>query len=272
MNEAVRDQYFTLNVEILESLGAGAVTRLFPSSLVSVRRNREYLAKKFFDAYTGHGIKPLIIIGHSKGGLETLATLLAYPQFVEQGIVSQAILVQSPLMGNAFNDRQGLVGRTISNFLSVSPGHFSLGTAEINSMIEDRIDRLPRTTRSRLSRAVSYVVSSEAPERHSRALRLSNRALKIDIDFDGLVAKLDMWIPNFGTVIGDLKADHIEYVLGKELLLGERFDPEKIKAFTTSLVLNAFQNQNGDSREYKNLTERLKTYRKNNPLCERLIR
>ena len=272
MNEAARDHYMVLNAEFLKKMGAGAVSTLFPSSLSAVSSNRQMLAEKFIEIYQSGGEKPLILIGHSKGGLEVLATILAFPQFVENKIVSTAILVQAPLLGNAFLDRQGFAGKLVSTALGFSPGHHSLSTNEINKVISGQLEKLPSKTRATLSRAVKYVVSEQAPEQFSRALKISSLATKIDIEYDGLVAKHDMWLTDFGTVIGDLKADHLEYVLGKETFLGDKYNPKKVGAFTMALVLHALRSRNSShASEYRDLTNKLDEQRRANPLCERKL-
>lgn len=272
MNEAARDHYLVYNAEFLKKLGAGGATTLFPSSFASVGNNRKYLADKFNEIYQAGGGKPLILIGHSKGGLEALATLLAYPQFVENKIVASAIIVQSPLLGNAYIDRQGFAGRIFSHALELSPGHYSLSTTEVKKVISDEIEKLPPKTRATLSRAVKYVVGSVPPEQFSRALKISSYALRIDVEYDGLVAKHDMWISDFGTVIGDLKTDHLEHVLGKEIFLGEKYNAKKVEAFTMALVLHALRSRNSvHMREYRELTRKLDEHRTQNPLCERKL-
>jgi hypothetical protein len=63
--------------------------------------NADLLYEKICSQATFQG-KKLILLGHSKGGVEALYAILKYPQLVTEGIVDRVVLIQSPVQGSRF--------------------------------------------------------------------------------------------------------------------------------------------------------------------------
>lgn len=255
-NELVRAEYFDLNIRTLQDLGAQAVSRFFPSSFVAASKNREIIRDQLKKLFVQGGSRPIVLIGHSKGGLESLATILEYPQLVDKGIVSDVILFQAPIGGNHLLDSQGLAKRLLANSLFLLSGFSSLQTPAIRAIIVDKIRKLPQAQRERLSRVVKYVVSHESVSRMGRALQWASTLTPMTQKYDGLVAQQDMWIPHFGVILGDIKnADHLELVLSRKSVIADNISPERVRAFTKSLITNLFKSHNPENLEYRRLTE-----------------
>jgi pimeloyl-ACP methyl ester carboxylesterase len=274
-NEAGRDHYFQWNAEMLREMGATHVDLMFPSSMRAAADNLARVRDRILRAYYEGGEKPVVVMGHSKGGLEVLATLLAYPDLVTKGIVANAVLIQAPIGGNTLLDQRGLIGRLYAKALSIPLASFrSLMTPGINSIISDRIEELTASKAElrAVSRVVRYVISHKEVEESGAAIRAASKVIPHQIPNDGLVAKMDMWIPGFGTILGDLYIDHLEVVLGKSVrFIAENVERARVRAFTKSLIINLMKSRNPDNREYRKLTE-MATVRRTGPFkCEHIF-
>lgn len=257
-NELARDHYFQLNVQTVREMGANAET-FFPSSLNSAAGNIEALRLAVLKTYRDGGNKPVVLIGHSKGGLESLATVLQHPELVREGVVANVVTVQSPIGGNALGDQSGPLARILAQVISLaSPSFRSLQTAGIRSVIADRIDQMSEAEKSdyrMISRVVRYVISHKEAVDSSIGIQKLAKLASPTIQNDGLVAKQDMWIRGFGTILGELYLDHLEGVVGRRVpSVVENFQIERIRAFTTSLVLNLMKSRNTQNHEYRDLT------------------
>ncbi|CAN5449879.1 hypothetical protein BH10BDE1_BH10BDE1_06970 [soil metagenome] len=275
-NEFGRDHYFQWNVEMLAEMGAGSVRTFFPSSLKAAGANLAEVREQIVRSYRDSGGRPVVVMGHSKGGLETLATLLKYPELVTEGIVANAILIQAPVGGNTLLDQRGLLGRLYAKALSLPAEAFrSLRTPGINAIVAERIEELTdsKAELRAVSRVVRYVISHKEVEDSGAGIRLASQFLPHKIPNDGLVAKIDMWIPGFGTILGDLYIDHLEVMLGKSVrFVADNVERARVRAFTKSLILNLMKSRNPDNREYRQLTEIATARRTGAPLkCELLF-
>ncbi len=257
-NELARDHYFQTNVQVVREMGAFAKT-FFPSSLRSAAGNIESLRHAVLDAHREGGGKPVVLIGHSKGGLESLATVLAHPELIREGVVANVVTVQSPIGGNALGDQSGTVARLLARAIALSsPSFRSLQTEGIRSVIADRISEMSESEKADyrlVSRAVRYVISHKDVADSSLGIQKLAKLASPAILNDGLVAKQDMWIPGFGTILGELYLDHLEAVVGRPVSgVVESFYADRVRAFTTSLVLNLMKSRNPKNREYRALT------------------
>lgn len=274
-NEAGRDHYFQWNAEMLGEMGATTVETFFPSSLRAAGDNLNDVRERILRTYRESGGKPVVIFGHSKGGLETLATLLAYPELVTEGIVANAVLIQAPVGGNTLFDQRGPLGRILALALSIPVASFrSLLTPGINSIVADRIREMTESKAEwrAVSRVVRYVISHKAVEDSGAGIRAASYVLPHQVPNDGLVAKMDMWIPGFGTILGDLYIDHLEVVLGKSVrFIADNVERARVRAFTKSLMIHLMKSRNPDNREYRKLTE-IAIARRNGPFkCEHVF-
>lgn len=238
MNEVVRSPYFAPNIDALASSGYSQQSVIFPPTLNSVEENRKILRDQFLKLYEAHDRLPLVVIGHSKGGLESLATVIWDLDLIQKGIIQDVIAIQSPLRGNSFTDEM------VNPFLQcvecvtskIYGGPRSLKTKNIRAVIEDSLAKLTAKQKKLLSSRVHYVISSKPRNEMSRILyQISEMTNHENREFDGLVMKKDMWIPGFGNVLMDLVADHVELLFEPHWVIGET-SVAKAKKFTTDLL------------------------------------
>ncbi len=238
MNELVRSPYFAPNLDALASNGYLHQTVIHPATLTSVEENRKILRDQFLKLYEANDRLPLVVIGHSKGGLESLATVIWDLDLIKKGIVQDVITIQSPLRGNSLADEMvnpllKCVECVASTFYE---GPRSVRTINIRVLIEDSIAKLTKPQKKLLSSRVHYVISSKPRDQMSRILyQLSSMTDHENKEFDGFVMKKDMWIPGFGNVLMDLVADHVELLFESHWMIGE-VPTEKSKKFTLDLL------------------------------------
>lgn len=210
--------YFKDNVETLRAMGVADVHVVFPSSTNSATDNIPLLKEKIVQLYAEGNGKPIILIGHSKGGLESVGLALANPELIRRRIIARVIAVQAPLAGchlGDLSDRLILIGKAMGEKLRFLDGLRSLRTSEIRDLIEDRVAQMRPADRNLVSSALLYVVSRQEIRKTSRLwsagslfMRFVHRA-----ENDGLVATHDMWIRGVGRVMGELVADHTELLI-----------------------------------------------------------
>ncbi|MBK7962584.1 MAG: hypothetical protein IPK04_16160 [Bdellovibrionales bacterium] len=242
-NEMARPYYLTDNVKALNRMGVTTVNKFFPSSFHSVVWNTKVIYEEIIRRHQETPGKPLVLIGHSKGGLEVLATVLEYPELVLDGIVKEVILIQAPLGGNTMADKQGPFNKLFLAAALSMTAYGSLQTPDINEVISKKIEGMDRETRGALSGVVKYITSSKPPKDMGGFLRTIAVRFNPRVSFDGLVATQDMSLPDFGSVIGDLKDfDHLETTLQLKLPLIGNLVPNRIVEFMVGLASHLIPN------------------------------
>lgn len=238
MNEIVRSPYFAPNIDALASSGYLHQSVIFPATVTSIEENRKILRDQFLKLYEANDRLPLVIIAHSKGGLESLATVIWDLDLIQKGIVQDVIAIQSPLRGNSLVDEMAnpflkCVECAVSKFYE---GPRSLKSKNIQELIEGSIAKLTTKQRQLLSSRVHYVISSKPRDQMSRILyQLSTLTDYEGKEFDGFVMKKDMWIPGIGNVLMDLVADHVELLFESNWVIGET-SAETSQKFTLDLL------------------------------------
>jgi pimeloyl-ACP methyl ester carboxylesterase len=243
-NETVRPIYLADNVKALRDIGVSTVNRFFPSSFHSPAWNTKIIYDEIHRLFRENGSKPLVLMGHSKGGLEVLATILEYPELIRGGIVTDVILIQAPVGGNTMADNQNRFKKAfLATALSLT-AYGSLQTADIQQSISQKINDLSPEDRAALSPVVKYIISSKEPERMGGFLGSIGKRFNPGVLFDGLVAHRDMWLPGFGTVIGDLKDfDHLESTLHMPLPFPLNSVPNRIRGFMLGVAAHIAQSR-----------------------------
>ena len=255
-NELARGHYFKFNIQSLREMGATFADSYFPSSFRAAGANLEALRAEVLRAFRQSGERPVMLFGHSKGGLESLALVLKYPELIRDGIVANVTLIQAPIGGNSLADESRLLTRLTARALRLAPGFHSLQTVGINSLIKDKIDKLRPEDLRLVSRAVRYVVSHKDSADASFVIHAVTRALGHQPKNDLLVAKSDMWIPGFGTILGSLYINHFEVVMGRAIpLIAENLTYDYVRAFTESMIVNLLRSRNRNTLQYRFLTE-----------------
>jgi len=230
MNELIF-HYFSHNKKALADSGI-STSILAPPSSMSLTLSLPWLNSQFEDIHS-RTKKPLIVIGHSFGGVRALATIIKYPSLISTGVVARLVTVQSSVNGattlDASNGGSDLF-KTIVSLLKFS----KVSTAEIQKLILIAFVQLDEEQQNLVSTAVYYFKASVEPE--NLGLLYRNSAINNQIlvgPNDGLVATRDMTVPYFGSTIGSLHGDHTRFVNHREGY-----------AFTLALLRHLFRTLN----------------------------
>jgi len=235
MNEIVRHRlagnYFRQNTAAVRSVSPGtAVFRVFPPSSRAMSDNVEFLRERLADAWEQGGRRPLTVIGHSKGGAETLLTMLRHPELVLEGRVDDVVLIQSSIGGSPLSDclsdpdacrpesmLMRLAGRWIRS--TWPDGLLSLRTADADRVFGSAVTaaraHVGQGGLDRLSRSVVYVRTVAPGGVMSRRLRIvSDFLIAAGHDRnDGMLALEDQRLEGVGADLGEvLTASHTDLV------------------------------------------------------------
>ncbi len=90
-------RYFGAGLEAAQEDLQMTAIRFYPKSY-SFKGNAEELSKLVVDSYEQYH-KPIILIGHSKGGLECLYVALKHPDLILNGIIERMVLLQAAIHG-----------------------------------------------------------------------------------------------------------------------------------------------------------------------------
>ena len=205
-------EYLEANENAIRFMGAEHVLRIQPNSRNSVETNIEFLKSRILAENEIHK-KPIILWGHSKGGVESLGLILKYPELVRNGVIKLVIPMQSPI--------GGCVGGSCASFammwtrsLKFFDGMHSLSSEAIHRLITQRLAGLDTETREMLSNATAYVVSNQDPRLVDTVLQASAFGMTmLGQKNDALVAEQAMSIKNFGRIFGRVVADHMQMVM-----------------------------------------------------------
>jgi len=235
LNEYVRHRltgsYFRQNIAALKEVLPGVATvRVFPPSRRGMADNVAWLRGELEGAWQRGGRRPLVVIGHSKGGAEALLTLLQHPDLASDGVVEDLVLIQSSVGGSPIADcladpvacrppskLMRLAGRWLRH--SYRDGLLSLGTGEAGRLFAGALEgaraKLGAEGFERLSGRVSHVRAVAPAEGVSRRLRPASRFLA-GAGFprnDGMLAVEAQHLERFGTDLGGvLTAAHADLV------------------------------------------------------------
>jgi len=272
-NETVRKEYFSENAKVLSEIGATKVSRIFPSSFHSASFNAKRLNNQLMELYHQGGRRPIVLIGHSKGGLESMACVLEFPELISKNIVAEVVLIQAPLGGNKLTDSQGILRRLLIRTVLSPTAYSSLQTDDIQKIVTDKVNKLASTLRQRLSQHIHYVLSSKPANQMGRALKAAARlSTTMTVPYDGLVTRQDMWLSGFGEILGDMKnVDHLEFVLAPGSLVADNSSRNNVRGFTKSLVANLFKSKRPGNTEFKTLTQKIETTAVSAAVCRAVL-
>lgn len=247
---------FIKNEEMLRDLGVKAITKIYPSSALSVSESSAIISERLIDLYfrgnekrEGRGL-PIILIGHSKGGVEAILSVVQNPALVMSGIVEKVIGVQA-----AFETPLAELSETGTQLCEprLSPCHFiqdyiSQGLNSLRADVSHEVFDKALTQLKNIglyddiSRSVFYVRGTQtirggmAPVIVPTHLYLNKFGPN-----DGLVNVEQQLIYAFGNDLGIMNADHAElfihtgiHVYGEILLNATR--AKRIKSFTRALM------------------------------------
>lgn len=222
--------YMTENMRILIENKAPFVDQIRPPSETSVTDNMALVKRRLLDLYEQAGRRPLVIVAHSKGGLEVINTLLRNPADFPPEVVERVYLVQSPIGGSPYTDR--VMAKWDESIFSWNPfywtlrsqhaGFLSMLTPQVNKDLAESVRHSNADQLASLSQRTFIIRSSKPLETVPKTLRDSAEVLKDLGPNDGLVPtdrmlfSAESGLRGFGTDLGiRANADHLElFALG----------------------------------------------------------
>ncbi len=184
--------------------------------------------------------KPIVIIGHSRGGQVSLNTLAQNMEFFRNGTVRSLVTVQSPLQGTEIATAFGHVLKVASavNSLwsfglnegkseSISSGAYSMDPERAKKTWKKLFESLSHDDQNILSSRLFFVTSKDHEPTKPGTYIIDHS------DHDGTVPYKSQFLPNVGHRLADLNAGHTDTVLG-----GSHSDwsAEKRRAFAIALM------------------------------------
>jgi len=233
LNEGMQAGYFNQNKNALLDLGvnSGAIDIVFPGSGNGIEENAAVLLSTLA-VLAAKGPQKLVLIGHSKGAVETLAFVVAAPAFVREH-VQAVFMVQGAFGGSGVADFVRGTGHPLDDRMPVfQRAAFELlanGGRLLDGRIDDGFESLSRqhdaalwdrllpaaagAGESRLpaglGNRVFFIRSQRNPDKVCPLLNLTARYLATYYGpNDGLLVISDQWIPGAGQLLADLDADH----------------------------------------------------------------
>jgi hypothetical protein len=222
------NSYFMDNIEVAEKLGA-TTSYISLSSQNSIPYNAHILYRRIMHINKTNK-KPIILVGHSKGGAEILYMLLIYPFLIIDDVVDSAILLQPAILGSPLTIyKENFFIDVIRNFLSpdletLNPERSKLNFNEAYNGYEHFLNERAATTNKSIeelkqffSTKINYVCSEmTAPEQLSTGIKIVLDTIGDTIKddrHDGLLPISAQLFTPVGNVWGIIKCDHIGLVL-----------------------------------------------------------
>lgn len=237
LNNESHPNYFKDLESYLIDNNSSAISIVQPSSYLSVEDNLPILRNRLLRSYKKYKM-PLVIIAHSKGGLEVINTLGRFINDFSHHIVHKVVLANTPLKGspymsvslNEYRRQWGMGGMNMHpvylNSLRVLK---SLKTTEIKRTLNQSFENISYENLKNLSKRVYYFRSSKDHTLVNEGLIKSAKYL---VDYgpnDGLIPvnnqKLEefMGLPAFGTDLGVVSGfDHLDLFVSSQLLIFEK--------------------------------------------------
>lgn len=205
-----------------------------PSSLYSPEQNAKTLYQYLRDLHQARCARgqtdPIILIGHSKGGLEIFYTVQKYYDLIELGIVENMLTIQAAIQGSRLikDDRLWWPLKIVKNNISPWLGG-SYQSLDPDYVVPSN-DRLVHDFREQcthcspggqlfqnVSDKLHYVLAHEDTENRTLLTRYGvwwcGNDLESEGANDGLLATQDMMHPEIGNILGVFKAEHSELVM-----------------------------------------------------------
>lgn len=244
LNEAAQlvGNYYCDNIAEVTRLGISHSSIGYLSSY-TVPANADTLLTELHKIYA-RVKKPIILVGHSKGGAEALYVVLKYPELMLADLVERVILIHPAVGGSPLADDvcNNIGGRSFTNYLgagliSIQPKTARNLFAEVLESFREKLRSMPQNAASttaidaitdpdalcedsfkKLSDRVFYVRGASPHAGITWGVKFviyfCNKPLNPDIQNDGLLHVQDQMLPDFGVDLGILQADHIDLVIG----------------------------------------------------------
>ncbi len=268
------NNYYDDNRKAIEELG-GSYTSLKPNSKKSIPENAETEYREILKIYYGFNsennerpIKPLILIGHSKGGAETLYTILTHPELILDGVIDRVLLIQPAIGGSPLaNQEPSWCLRCVSYVLDIlptlhRPNLTTLSTQEAARNFDEAFETYQRffqkmaqtqgyeaaqKAKEEVSSKIFYVRSKIDPDANPSQIGLGTKIvlsacrnhLDTQEDNDGLLLTTAQMDTRIGTDLGIMISDHV----GLTVSLVSTLSREDRKAFTRAAIEQIYECQ-----------------------------
>lgn len=233
--------YFVDNAEVAHELGA-QTSVVFPSSAAGLEEDAAFLREEALSRFNESG-RPVVLVGHSKGGAAALLTALRYPELVLTGVVDRVVVVQGAVGGSPLAETFAR-----SSALRTWRGLNSLTTHEARRLFDDELANVRTKVTpdglERLFARVFYVRSWEARGHTSFELALTHGYLQGfgSGQNDGLLLQEDMKLDHAGVDLGVVASDHASLTVSGLLSKSTAADR---KAFTRALFREIYGSDAG---------------------------
>jgi hypothetical protein len=215
MNELANiiSNYYPSNIEAAKEFGA-TTSYIHPNSSNPIPENAELLYRSITDIYQRLQ-KPIILVGHSKGGAETLYAILKHPELITQGMVDRVLLIQAAIGGSPLAEDQSWCFKVVCGLLNPNLKTLKPDIAKRN--FDDVFWEFDRSMVSGQRRMISdrifYVRSQIAPNDLSFGISLIRTLTNLDLSLlgpnDGLITITAQYDFRIGVDLGILQSDHI---------------------------------------------------------------
>jgi pimeloyl-ACP methyl ester carboxylesterase len=234
LNEFSRLQfdYFSVPIQTLERTYGTTVQFFGPQSHRSTLDNVQPLYEAVTAAHAETG-KPVVLIGHSKGGCEALLLSLRHPELLLEGVLDRTIVLQAPIQGVAFLDHKAshpllkIAGCVFGEGLScLQPKKAQLSLESSYALMQEKLKKavvadipgIEATLHQWMSERIFFVRSTTPSKNRHRILQLFLNVLQFDPDTDGpndgILTLSTQSTPLIGTDLGWVEADHLDLVSG----------------------------------------------------------
>ncbi len=214
-------------------LGARATTLFHLSSKQDILTSGQQLEVEITNLYYANGQVPIVLIGHSKGGLESLLLSLQRPEIFRY--VSHVVTIQSPVRGTDLADAHdtlclaGALWQSLPITLACMAVRAWRGdslpylkTRVTEPLVRGAYEALSPEMREYVSRRIFYVAAtlpngSTYPPRLRKPHWLIQWMLRDEpneTEDDGMVPRHRQYYSDFGTLLGHVRADHGSLITG----------------------------------------------------------
>ena len=233
--------YFYDNRDAVEQDLGGESSHFGPSSRSSIPQNAQILYEHVLKTQAEKQ-KPLILVGHSKGGAEILHMILQHPELILEGSIERAILIQATIQGSpAANDPDRWLRNNygyIKDLVGLETQTLSEAGSQaiFDGLFADYGARVSESEKQAISNRIFYVRSAEIPEKRSYSvelvLEITQHAPDPNTPNDGLIPTHAQFDARIGIDLGVIQADHLSLVIPWVTA----FSKEERKAFTRAIL------------------------------------
>lgn len=224
--------YFTDNIATVREELGGTASYFGPDSEISIPENVENLYDFIKETYEEEK-KPLILVGHSKGGAEILALLLKHYELIFDKITWQACLIQPAIWGSPLADESSgllldimttIFSPNLSTLTTIQSQHnfdnafieYEQTLVKKSSLLNSKKEILHDKISSRIFYILSETTESEISFGTSLMLTvLQSNLSKYPGKHDGLLPITSQFHPRIGKVLGIVKSDHLGLTVRK---------------------------------------------------------